>query len=205
MKEFLITSMRENPERFYVPQIEPRENIEDWINAEWTPERWRLPESNWCALCCVRSYCLSLGLIVPSLEELYDRAMKYLVYRDIDNRIIGAYHASLATFIELEFGLFAEARRDMTAAGVAKAMMTNECAVFASVSPQIRSTDIAEAPKIPSGHFVFLYGLCLDSVILHNSAGFASNETQSHVVTPWWKFMECFSGRAIVVHPKNRT
>ncbi len=205
MKEFLIPSMRVNPERFYVPQIEPREDIENWINAEWTPERWRLPESNWCALCCVRSYCLSLGLIVPSLEELYDRAMKYFVYRDIDNRIIGAYHANLATFIELEFGLFAEARRDMTAADVAKVMMTDECAVFASVSPQIRSSDIAEAPKIPSGHFVFLYGLYLDSVILHNSAGFASNETQSHVVTPWWKFMECFSGRAIVVHPKNRT
>lgn len=204
MKEFLIPSMRVSPERFYVPQIEPRENIENWINAEWIPERWRLPESNWCALCCVRSYCLSLGLIVPSLEELYDRATKYLVYRDIDNRIIGAYHVNLATFIELEFGLVAEARRDMTAADIAKALMTDGCAVFASVSPQIRRTDAVVAPKNPSGHFVFVYGVGLDSVIHHNSTGFASNNTQSHVATPWQKFMECFSGRAIVVQPKHQ-
>ena len=204
MKEFLIPSMRVNPERFYVPQIEPRENIEAWVNAEWTPERWRLPESNWCAMTNVRSYCMSLGKIVPSLEELYSHATKYLVYRDIDDRIIGAYHASLATFIELEFSLVAEAKRNMSAADVAAALM-DDCAVFASVSPQIRCTDAAPAPKNPSGHFVFVYGLGLDSVILHNSAGFVSNETQSHVVTPWWKFMECFSGRAIVVHPKKQS
>lgn len=203
MKEFLIPSMRENPDRFYVPQIEPRENIEAWVNAEWTPERWRLPESNWCALTCVRSYCMSLWKIVPSLDELCSHAMKYLVYRDIDNRIIGAYHANLATFIELEFGLIAEVRRDMKAADVAQALMTDECAVFASVSPQIRCTDAASTPKNPSGHFVFVYGLALDSVILHNSTGFASNGTQSQVVTPWWKFMECFSGRAIVVRQKK--
>lgn len=204
MRETLIPAVgsKEVALEAYVPQIEDREKVEEWLAQEWTWERRMLPESNWCAMCCVRSIALCLDLEPPSLDELYERALRAWVYDYVKEFVVGAVHEALARFIGEEFPLFAKAARALTKGDVI-GHLNEGCFVIASVSPQIRHLS-GEPPVVPKGHLVLVYGTYAEDegeggVILHNSTGLFSTNTQAHVPTPWKRFLECFSGNAIIV------
>ncbi len=148
---------------------------------------------------------LALSREAPSLLELYERAFEYGVYQRHEGRVIGAYHRELANFIKQEFQLKSRVERHTSAARVVQLVQEGSF-VIASVSAEIRNLT-GPLPETKSGHFVLVYGINVpDSgqefqIILHNSTGFQSLGTQSHVHMPITRFMGCFSGNGIFVHP----
>ncbi len=192
--------MRQHPRQYYVPQIEPKENIEQWI-FDWKDGNWQLPEGNWCGMCCLRMMALSLELQPPSLTDLYESATQKDVYRKTDGRIIGAYHHELAEFVSTQIARPARTAKEIVQSDIQTAVNNDEF-LIASVSPQIRYRD-GDPPQSRNGHLVLVYGYYEHEdeagVILHNSTGFTSLNTQSHAYIPWKRFLDCFSGRGVFV------
>lgn len=125
------------PEPVFVAQFEPPESIESRINNREN-EDLRLPEWNWCGICCVRMIVLGLGINAPSLFEMYKTAFdRYGVYQDVNGTIVGAYHRALAEYIRSEFKLSAECVRGMTTNDLAR-IISEGSILIASVSAKIR-------------------------------------------------------------------
>ncbi|NBT37921.1 MAG: hypothetical protein EBT21_07430, partial [Actinobacteria bacterium] len=121
----------------FVPQFEPAEDVERRIGNR-DSEDMNGPEWNWCGICCVRMIALGLGRSVPTMDEMYRTAFDaYGVFKMVDGSVIGAYHRDLASYVTGEFGLAAEARRNLSAGDVAAAIVDGHY-VVASVSPKIR-------------------------------------------------------------------
>ena len=201
--EAITPEMKASPDRFYVPQFETSEAVETRIRGRNTADM-TLPEWNWCAICCVRMILLALGRGAISREELYEKSFAAGVFRQEGNEVIGAYHKELASFIERELGLQARPRRGMTTQEVMKEIARGAF-VIASVSAEIRDTH-GLLPKKKGGHFVLIYGFrCSpdhsNQLIIHNSTGFTSTNSQMHVSVDETRFNDCFSGNAIVVKP----
>lgn len=192
---------RKNPEPVFVPQFESAEGVERRI-ANRTNEDMNAPEWNWCGICCVRMILLGLGREVPTREEMYRNAFDgYGVFKTVDGNIVGAYHRELATFVEREYGLAARAMRNMSGNDLARYVDDGQYAV-ASVSASIRDPG-SGLPERRSGHLVLVYRVeqtdAGRAYVLHNSAGFASLGSQAAARVPEERFMECFSGNAILI------
>jgi len=148
---------------------------------------------------------LALGREAPSLLALYERAFEAGVYRYQEERVIGAYHREFANFINQEFQLKSRVERRISATRITQLIQQEGSFVIASVSADIRN-QTGPLPETKNGHFVLVYGVHVpDSgqeiqIILHNSAGFQSLGTQSHVHVPITRFMSCFSGNGILVY-----
>ncbi len=148
---------------------------------------------------------LAISQETPSLLELYERAFEYGVYQHHEGRVIGAYHRALANFIKQEFQLESRVERRMSAGRIVQLVQEGSF-VIASVSAEIRKLT-GPLPETKSGHFVLVYGIHIPNshqepqIILHNSAGFQSLGTQSHVHVPITRFMDCFSGNGIFIRP----
>ncbi len=202
----IAPEFRNEPERFYVPQFATAATVEQEILNRETADMNR-PEWNWCGICCVQMILRSLGdRRIPSLEEMYERATSpYRVYRVENQRVVGAYHKELARYIQDEFALSARTERGLTLPKLIQ-LVREGIFIIASVSPEIRGLD-GPAPPTKNGHFVLIYGAYHhthdgdQAIILHNSAGFQSQKTQHHVRVPVTRFLECFSGNAILVQP----
>ncbi|MFA6591435.1 MAG: C39 family peptidase [Patescibacteria group bacterium] len=189
------------PKPVFVPQVEPRESVEEQLENR-KEEDLNLPHWNWCAICCVRMIVLGLGFEVPDMIDMYNTATeKYGVYRLVDGRIIGAYHRELASYVKGEFGLKARALRRQSTDNVAR-WISRGYYFIASVSSDIRKTG-AEVPIRQNGHLVLVYDVLETSegrfFILHNSAGFSRTNTQSEVLVSENRFAQCFSGNGLII------
>jgi hypothetical protein len=188
-----------NATNFYVPQIEPREKIEEAINLlqKENPERWmNLPQWNWCGICALTMLLDSIHIPHPPLLQMYQATFDFGVYKLIDGKIIGAYHKPLAQYIKKEFHLESSAMRDVTTKKLEEIILNNNFFI-ASVTPEIRL-----CPTLPTkkgGHLIFIFGIKNNSFIFHNSTGFFSNNTQCSVEMPFDLFEKYFSGSGIAV------
>jgi len=201
MEKFLVERMRHHPQSFFVPQVEPAEQVQDLI-SNWPQLDKNLPETNWCGLCCVRMIALSCSLNPPRLQQMHETAFHdYQVFRLQDDRLVGAYHKELADYIRGEFSLDAEASRNLSVSDVASLVIENNF-VIASVTPEIRELESTN-PKSKNGHFVLIFGVCnmegKTVFIIHNSAGFTQTNTQVNVHVTEDRFQACFSGNAIII------
>lgn len=195
---------RKLPEPVFVSQFGMPEDVERRI-ANRVNEDMNNPEWNWCGICCVRMVLLGLGREAPSLEEMYRTAFdRYGVFRMVDGAVIGAYHKELAAYVAGEFGFErAWTARGLTTDRVAELVRGDDSQyVIASVSASIRELEGSE-PEKKGGHLVLVYDAEDTDAgrvfILHNSAGFASTNTQRGVRVPEARFRDCFSGRAIII------
>ncbi len=185
----------------FVPQFEPAEDVERRIGNR-DNEDMNAPEWNWCGICCVRMVLLGLGRAAPTMEEMYRTAFDaYDVFKTVDGNVMGAYHRELATYVRDACDLASYAKRNMSADDVAYDVDSGWY-VIASVSPQIRDL-FGDAPEKKGGHFVLVYGVENTEqgrvFVLHNSTGFASAHAQRAVRMPETRFVECFSGNAVLL------
>lgn len=190
-------------EPVFVPQFDPAESVETRI-ANRDAQDSNLPEWNWCGICCVRMVALGLELDPPSLDDMYKTAFEmYAVFKIIDGRVIGAYHEALAAYIRGEFKLDAKAVRHRSALDVHR-LVKNGAWFIASVSAEIRHPG-PNAPEKKTGHLVLVFDAFreddLDGFRIHNSTGFSSTDTQSHVRVSAARFADCFSGCGILILP----
>lgn len=190
-----------NPDPVFVSQFASAEDVERRI-ANRGNEDMNAPEWNWCGICCVRMILLGLGRDAPTLEEMYRTATdKYGAYKRVDGSVIGAYHRDFAAFVAGEYGLETRAARNLSAGDVVRFVDDGWYAI-ASVAPSIREPE-SGPPGQRSGHLVLVYRVDASDAglafVLHNSAGFARTNTQREVPVPEARFVECFSGSAILV------
>ncbi len=193
-----VAPMQHEPERFYVPQFESAEVVEERI-SQWTTADLTQPEWNWCGICC-------LAMIARSRGRSEDRATLYTaasaagVYRREGDRVIGALHREFATFVTTYFGWAAESAPIKDADTLAQHIAADRF-VIASVSPEIR--DLRCLPQRSNGHLVLLYGVSMADgqrwFELHNSTGFARTNSQKSVLISEENFMRFYSGRAIII------
>lgn len=210
MNPLIVPALQRVPEQFYVPQFGTAETVEREIlhraNADMN-----LPEWNWCGMCCTQMILRALGRSTPGLKQMYERAThEYGVYRTENGQVVGAYHKELAKYIEEEFSLSARTARGLTLPKLVE-LIRGGTFIIASVSPEIRELKPGKEPPTKNGHLVLVYGLCssyedadghgVRALILHNSAGFQNQRTQCHARLRTQRFMDCFSGNAILVHP----
>lgn len=190
-----------NPDPVFVPQFESAEDVERRI-ANRENEDMNAPEWNWCGICCVRMVLLGLGRDAPTREQMYRTAFdEYGAFKTVDGSVLGAYHRELATFVEQEYGLGARAARNLSADDLARLVDEGRYAIV-SVSASIRTPD-SGPPERRSGHLVLVYRVEETEAgrvfVLHNSAGFESLGSQTAVRVPEARFVECFSGNAILI------
>lgn len=185
----------------FVPQFEPADDVERRIGNR-DNEDMNGPEWNWCGICCVRMVLLGLGRPAPTMEEMYRTAFdEYGVFKMVGGAVIGAYHRDLASYVQGACDLASYAKRKMSADDVADDVLSGWY-VIASVSPQIRDL-LGPPPEKKGGHLVLVYGVEDTEqgrvFVLHNSTGFASLGTQRSVRVPEARFVECFSGCAVLL------
>lgn len=164
------------------------------------------PEWNWCGMCDVRMVALACRRPdeVPTLDDMYRDAFGRGVYRMVDGDVIGAFHRELADYARRQFS-FARSRaaRGLSADAVADTVYAERPEyVIASVSPQIRNLE-GPPPEKKGGHLVLVYDVETTEegrfFVLHNSSGFASTGTQRAARVSEKRFVECFSGNAIII------
>ena len=197
MTDFIVSPMREHPERFYVCQIENPQEVENWENQPSSDDDLTKPEYNWCAMCCVKMIAKALTIQTSDLLEMYQTAFtKYDVYKMENGKVLGAYHKELADYIETELSLKAIAKRNLTVDDV-KSIVGEDNFFIASVSGEI--SDLNVEPKRKKGHMVLVYGFNEQGFFIHNSAGFSRMKTQKNVLVPFEFFEKCFSRSGICV------
>lgn len=185
----------------FVPQFQSADQVELMIREQNKYDH-SLPEWNWCGMCCLQMVLGSKG-IEKSLPQLYEQAFEQGVYKEVDGRIIGAYHQELARFIGgNDWGLYAQSIRFINSQYLLREFLDNGFVLIASVTPEIRY-----APTLPSnhgGHLVLVYGYEIkpDGVyfIFHNSTGFASTDTQIAVSLRADVFFNYFSRKGILIY-----
>lgn len=189
------------PESFYVPLISDRFAVEEW-RASGASKDYRIPSSNWCAMTCVRMLLLRERGEAPSLEELFDSACDADVYvrQEDGSGWKGAYHVRLVHFLET-LGFQARFRKHLHVSDIAKSLARGQYGLL-SVGPDIRYLK-DEEPEKQNGHFVFAFGYESTPASrlfrIHNSAGFASLNTQIDVAIPETRMAQVFSKSAIFV------
>jgi hypothetical protein len=135
---------------------------------------------------------------------MYRDAFERGVYRMVDGDVIGAYHKELAEYGRRQFAFTrSRAARGLSADAVADTVYAERPEyVIASVSAQIRDLE-GPPPEKKSGHLVLVYGVETTDegrfFVLHNSTGFVSTNTQRAVRVSEKRFVECFSGNAIII------
>lgn len=192
---------QKNPDPVFVPQFESAEDVERRI-ANRENEDMNASEWNWCGICCVQMILLGLGRGAPTRDQMYRTAYdRYGAFKTIDGRVVGAYHRELAEYVCQEFGLVAITHRRASTDDLARSIEDGRY-VIASVSASIRDLDEKE-PGRKNGHLVLIYSIeQMDSgrmFVLHNSAGFASANTQAGVRVTEDRLKQCFSGCYIAV------
>jgi hypothetical protein len=178
--------------------------VEEW-RASPQATNYRIPSSSWCGMTCLRMMLLLEGRRAPSLDDLFEHACAAGVFTWEENGWKGANLHKLPAFIG-EYGFMARLAQTMDPDDVAHALAERNY-VFPRVGPDIRyRTD--EEPSKNHGHFVFMYGYETDEAgnlkfLIHNSAGFASLDSQIAVPIPAARLRQVFSGDAILVRSQR--
>jgi hypothetical protein len=199
----------ENPAAYFVCQIDNPAHVEAWSRV-LKPDM-EAKERHWCAMCCVRSLLLAERLDAPSVEELFDRACEFGVYKsDAESVWSGAYHKELADFVSTLHPKRAHAVRNILLSA-----SNNPCdlrhwvvighRVLLSVHPEIRARTY-NAPPDKRGHFVFVYGYeevnGVGHFLLHNPAGFMSENSQICFAVSAQRMAQVSDGKGVVVHSR---
>lgn len=202
MKNFRHSILGERADEFYVPQIEPREEIENKINLfKSDSEKYKnLPEYNWCGICSLAMVLNGLDINHSSVGDIYKEAFEFGVYELVEDKVVGAYHKKFAQYIKERFNLESFAVRNMNFRKLKKIIL-DDSFFIASVTPDIRYFPEKSAER--SGHLVLVFGIseedAVQKIIFHNSTGFSSTNSQCSIEMPFKLFKNYFSGNGIVV------
>jgi len=202
MLEFRFSLLGEKEHEFYVAQFEPKEEVEKNIKLFSVKKEQleNLPEWNWCGICSLIMILKNVGINHPPITKIYHEAYDFGVYKLIDGKVIGAYHAELARYIEEKYNLKSCAIRNVDVKKLKKIILDNNFFI-ASVSPEIRHAP--QKSSVKNGHLVLVFGVLevnnITKFIFHNSTGFLSNNTQCSVELHADLFQEYFSGCGIIV------
>jgi len=207
----------------YVCQYASREMAERFVqNDEYLKEdpRWRESGAQaldeyvfWapklCGMACFSMILHALRRPTSKLVELGKKAFAAGVYKkDPANpkRLIGMLHAPFLKFVK-SYGLDGKLLWHIGANAVADEILKNNF-VIASVSNQIRCRSAKPTDK--TGHLVLMHGFkilngMISGFYIHNPSGFyvvgnAKSQENNFVLTE--DFLNCFSGRIIVLRPK---
>ena len=199
-------SRGKDPIDFYVCQIENRFEIEVW-KASPQVRDYTIPSSNWCAMTALRMALLADERPAPSLEDLFQNACTYGVYRPFADTSgwQGAFLLELPHFC-CSYGFEARLERSQTPSDVVNWLRRGYYAL-PLVGPEVRFPRRTRAPKKRRGHFVFLYAYRIGErgthlFTLNNSAGYASNNSQVAVEISKKRFKQVFSGDVLLLRSR---
>lgn len=197
----ILTLGRHLPVDFHVPQIAEPSALAAWLQSPARLDR-RHPESNWCGLCCVQAVLRAHGRATPSLQTMFDGAVRYGVYRrQSDGAYTGAYHAALVDYMRGEFQLEAHAQRGLTGHAICR-LIDRDFFLIASVNPALRYRH-NEPLFRQGGHLVLIYGYSVnrDGWWIHyqDSTGWPDYRDGIGARATLDRFAAFFSGNAILV------
>ena len=200
----------------YVAQYASAERAEEFVRNEdllKTDARWRdfgadSPDdySFWarriCGIACFQMILLSLRRPTSKLVELGKQAMAagcYLPDPQNPNRLIGLLHKPFLKFAK-SFGFSGKLIWYIGSYAIADEISRNNF-VIASVYHDIRNADAK--PENKQGHLVLVHGFEIKNgqipgFFIHNPSGFYNESQENHFVRVG-DFINCFSGRIIVL------
>ena len=155
-----------------------------------------------CGMACFQMILLSLGRPASKLVELGKKAMAagcYLPDPKNPNRLIGLLHKPFLKFAK-SFGFSGKLIWYIGSYAIADEISRNNF-VIASVYHDIRNADAK--PENKQGHLVLVHGFeikngQISGFFIHNPSGFYNESQENHFVRVG-DFINCFSGRIIVL------
>ncbi|MBI2023048.1 C39 family peptidase [Candidatus Giovannonibacteria bacterium] len=155
-----------------------------------------------CGMACFSMILKATGIQPPPIVELGKRAFKAGCYRENPEnpkRLIGLLHYQFLKFAE-SFGFSGKLLWFIGIHTIASEILKNNF-VIASVSNQIRYRGVNHVDK--NGHLVVVLGFKIDfgrisGFYINDPAGFY-NDTQENYFVRAEDFINCFSGRIIVL------
>ena len=200
----------------YVAQYASAERAEEFVrnedllktDARWldfgadSPDDYSFWARRICGIACFQMILLSLRRTTSKLVELGKQAMAagcYLPDPQNPNRLIGLLHKPFLKFVK-KFGLSGRLFWYVGPNVIAREILENNF-VVASVSNQIRHSGARPESKI--GHLILVHGFKISGgeilgFYIHNPSGFYNESQENHFVSTE-DFLNCFSGRIIVL------
>lgn len=159
-----------------------------------------------CGMACFKMILLALGVRDAKLVELGKKALEANVYKKDPNnpkRLIGLLHVPFLKFAK-QFGFDGKLAWQIGPYAIAYEILKNNF-VIASVSNRIRHKEVH--PDDKTGHLVLAHrfkveGGKISGFYIHNPSGFYNESQENHFVTTE-DFINCFSGRIIVLNLNN--
>lgn len=205
----------------YVAQYASAERAEEFVrdedllktDARWresgaeTPDEYAFSVPKLCGMACFQMVLLSIRRPTSKLVELGKKAMEagcYLPDPKNPKRLIGLLHKPFLKFAK-GFGFSGKLMWYIGPAIIAREIL-NKNFVIASASHDIRNA--GAKPENRQGHLVLVHGFeiknCkISGFYIHNPSGFFGESQENHFV-PTEDFINCFSGRIIVLSSNHR-
>ncbi|MFD7098318.1 C39 family peptidase [Streptomyces xanthophaeus] len=148
-----------------------------------------------CGMACLRMALGFFGQPVPASVPLVREALAAGAYVRDGDQVQGLIYAPFAAWVASRWGLFAEARPQLSVEQV-EAEVSSGRLVLLSVHKTIRTLDPAPAQR--GGHLVLAVGSSADHIVIHNPSGFPEKSQQFHQV-PKPELGRFFAGRGVVL------
>ncbi|MFZ3493099.1 C39 family peptidase [Streptomyces sp. 5.8] len=162
-----------------------------------TAEEYAFWAPRMCGMACLRMALGHFGQPVPASVPLVREALDAGAYVRDGDQVHGLIYAPFAAWVASRWGLFAEARPQLSAEEV-DAEVSRGRLVLLSVHKTIRTLDPTPAQR--GGHLVLAVGANPDHIAIHNPSGFPEQSQQFHQV-PRTDLGRFFAGRGVVLGP----
>lgn len=161
-------------------------------------ERYALLAPN---ICGIASAAMVIGFytgVTPKPVPLAEDAIKAGVFQETADDLTDMNYRMFAQWIP-KYGLRADVYTRLSLSGIRHALSMG-LLVIASVNPNIRGFVTSSEQKI-GGHMVVVVGYDMDAktVMINNSSGFTSLQSQKDHTMPTSEFLRYFAGRGIVI------
>lgn len=161
-----------------------------------TAEEYAFWAPRMCGMACLRMALGHFGQPVPASVPLVREALAAGAYvREGDHVVRGLIYAPFAAWVASRWGLFAEARPQLSVEQV-DTEITRGRLVLLSVHKTIRTLDPEPAQR--GGHLVLAVGSGPDHITIHNPSGFPGHSQEFHQV-PRSDLPRFFAGRGVVL------
>ncbi|MGW6817448.1 C39 family peptidase [Streptomyces sp. NPDC055005] len=160
-----------------------------------SPEEYAFWAPRMCGMACLRMALGFFGQPVPASVPLVREALAAGAYVRDGDQVRGLIYAPFATWVASRWGLFAEARPQLSVEEVDAEILRGRL-VLLSVHKTIRTLD--PRPEQRGGHLVLAVGRGPDHVTIHNPSGFPDGSQRFHQVSRA-DLVRFFAGRGVVL------
>ncbi|MFD8978658.1 C39 family peptidase [Streptomyces sp. NPDC059564] len=160
-----------------------------------TAEEYAFWAPRMCGMACLRMALGYFGQPVPASVPLVREALAAGAYVRDGDQVQGLIYAPFAAWVASQWGLFAEARPELSVEEV-DAEISRGRLVLMSVHKTIRTLDPRPAQR--GGHLVLAVGSGPDHITVHNPSGFPEKSQQFHQI-PRVDLARFFAGRGVVL------